>query len=120
MLQQENETLRTRVSELEVINDLFRGRVSELEEHEQQYRQRESAREEEAQRLTAELVEANARSAKLQRTLEQMQQSNGEEKEEEGPARKRARIGTDSESGSHTTSEVDSAKAVDDGTGTLS
>jgi len=31
-LQQQNTTLKTRVSELEVINDLFRGRVHELEQ----------------------------------------------------------------------------------------
>ena len=32
VLQQQNTTLKTRVSELEVINDLFRGRVQELEQ----------------------------------------------------------------------------------------
>jgi len=32
VLQQQNTTLKTRVSELEVINDLFRGRVHELEQ----------------------------------------------------------------------------------------
>ena len=32
-LQQQNTTLKTRVSELEVINDLFRGRVAELEQN---------------------------------------------------------------------------------------
>ncbi|EMF14934.1 uncharacterized protein SEPMUDRAFT_36665 [Sphaerulina musiva SO2202] len=117
----QNETLRTRVSELEVINDLFRGRVSELEHNEQEYRQRENAREEEAQRLTAALAAALARAADLQRVVDEMQQqhlSNGgdkagaeeEQTAEEGPARKKARIGSDS--GADSISKVDSVQGA--------
>lgn len=39
-LRGDNESLRTRVSELEVINDLFRGRVAELERSEADTRSR--------------------------------------------------------------------------------
>ncbi|MCJ1479722.1 hypothetical protein MMC13_008408 [Lambiella insularis] len=39
VLQQQTTTLKTRVSELEVINDLFRGRVHELEQNDRQLRQ---------------------------------------------------------------------------------
>lgn len=46
----QNNALRTRVSELEVINDLFRGRVSELEASEQEARR-------EAEALKRELEE---------------------------------------------------------------
>lgn len=61
-LSQANQVLRTRVSELEVINDLFKGRVTQLE-----------ASEREAQMKVAELEK---RIAELQT---------------EGPVRKKAR-----------------------------
>lgn len=86
----QNVTLRTRVSELEVINDLFRGRVTELEQSENQTKERERAHEEEAQRLTAELATAHARAAELQRKLDELQQTHAET--EDGPARKKAKL----------------------------
>jgi GATA-binding protein len=54
-----NNALRTRVSELEVINDLFKGRVSELETSEQEARQEVEALKREVERLkrgSAEVV----------------------------------------------------------------
>lgn len=70
------QTLRTRVSELEVINDLFRGRVAELEASEQNARRNEHSKVEEARQLSSALDAANARIAEL---------------EAEGPARKKAK-----------------------------
>ncbi|KXT06707.1 hypothetical protein AC578_8532 [Pseudocercospora eumusae] len=97
----QNNTLRTRVSELEVINDLFRGRVSELEASEQDARQKERSKDAEVQRYLAELATAKSRAAELERRLKEF--------EEEGPARKKAR--TDSDSNRDTTSEPGSAVA---------
>lgn len=70
------QTLRTRVSELEVINDLFRGRVAELESSERDARRKELAKAEEAQRLSSALEAASVRIAEL---------------ETEGPARKKSK-----------------------------
>lgn len=52
-----NNALRTRVSELEVINDLFKGRVSELEASEQEARQEVEALKREVERLKKGSVE---------------------------------------------------------------
>lgn len=70
------QTLRTRVSELEVINDLFRGRVAELEASERDARRNELSKAEEAQRLSSALEAASAKIAEL---------------EAEGPARKKSK-----------------------------
>ncbi|PIB00106.1 Transcriptional regulator GZF3 [Cercospora beticola] len=104
----QNVTLRTRVSELEVINDLFRGRVTELEQSENQTKERERAHEEEAQRLTAELATAHARAAELQRQLDELQQTQAETAD--GPARKKTKM--ESENGvDETGPQEDSAQA---------
>lgn len=72
-LSAQNTSLRTRVSELEVINNLFRERVTELETSEQEARRLEiSARESEAQ-LRQELDEIRAREADLKRRLEELE-----------------------------------------------
>ncbi|QIX00406.1 hypothetical protein AMS68_005923 [Peltaster fructicola] len=63
-----NQSLRIRVSELEVINDLFRGRVSELEQAEQAARQAENLQNAEVQRLKTEL---EARDNELKRLREE-------------------------------------------------
>lgn len=52
----QNNSLRTRVSELEVINELFRGRVAELEGAEQAARNAAGQAQEELDRLKAELL----------------------------------------------------------------
>ena len=72
----QNTALKTRVNELEVINDLFRGRVSELENTEQ------GAREREAQ-LRAELEEVKLREVDLKRRLDEY---------DEGPRHKKMRL----------------------------
>lgn len=89
----QNNALRTRVSELEVINDLFRGRVGELEAGEQEARRNERAKDEEVQRLQAELLAASARAADMERRLAELE---GTE-----PVRKRIRTESASVERSH-------------------
>lgn len=79
----QNSHLRTRVSELEVINDLFRGRVGELENSEQDARRAEHAKGEENKRLRADLETANRRVVDMQRRLAEL--------EAQSPARKKTR-----------------------------
>ncbi|KAF2279165.1 uncharacterized protein EI97DRAFT_166258 [Westerdykella ornata] len=69
-LMSQNTHLKTRVNELEVINELFRGRVSELENSES--------------RLKAELDEMRQREADLKRKLDEF--------EAEGPRHKKMRL----------------------------
>ena len=86
-LSTQNQHLRTRVSELEVINDLFRGRVSELEQAEQGARRDAVMKDEEVARYKADLATANMKVADLQKRvaeLESRQQS-------ENTSRKRTR-----------------------------
>lgn len=79
----QNTSLRTRVSELELINDLFRNRVTELESSEQEARRVElGARETEAQ-LRQELNETRQRETDLKRRLDEI---------EEGPRHKKMRL----------------------------
>lgn len=62
----QHSALRTRVSELEVINDLFRGRVGELEGSEREARRAERSLEEDNRRLKADLEMASRRVAELE------------------------------------------------------
>ncbi|KNG49960.1 signal recognition protein [Stemphylium lycopersici] len=73
----QNTALKTRVSEMELINDLFRNRVSELEQSEQSARQTESS-------LRQELEETKQREADLKRRLEEI--------ENESPRHKRMKM----------------------------
>jgi len=76
-----NNSLKTRVSELEVINDLFRGRVQELEASEREARDGKS-------RLQQDLEEALAREANLKRRLEEL----GADTSEVGSATKKLKL----------------------------
>lgn len=77
--------LKTRVSELEVINDLFRGRVAELEAAEA------SAREE-ATRLRSELEASRSREEALKRRVEQLETMVNGEDQDATIERKRVRL----------------------------
>ncbi|KAI9663209.1 MAG: hypothetical protein M1821_008257 [Bathelium mastoideum] len=68
-----NTSLKTRVSELEVINDLFRGRVTELERSEKDARDAEKASNDEVARLSQELEEVQQREQSLKKRLEQLE-----------------------------------------------
>ena len=91
-LSAQNSHLRTRVSELEVINDLFRSRVGELENIEQEARRAANAKEEENRRLGSDLETANRQLAEMQKRVAELEA-------QESPARKRARRSCEDEKG---------------------
>jgi GATA-binding protein len=81
----QNNTLRTRVNELEVINDLFRGRVNELEKSEQDARQELEALKREVESLkrgsaerAVDTVVDGLPDAKRQKTADSNEQENGD------------------------------------------
>lgn len=80
----QNSHLRTRVSELEVINDLFRGRVGELESSEQEARQEANSKHEETERLRSYLDAERRKVDELQKRVSELEA-------EGSPLRKRAR-----------------------------
>jgi GATA-binding protein len=65
----ESTALKTRVSELEVINDLFRGRVAELEASEQEARRQEMLAREGEGKARMDLEEAKRRIDQLESEL---------------------------------------------------
>lgn len=75
VLQQANTTLKTRVSELEVINGLFKGRVQELE------------RAEMTQRMALE--QAHARANDMHRRMEDLEREVSELRRASGPQKRR-------------------------------
>ncbi|KAF2502994.1 hypothetical protein BU16DRAFT_588495 [Lophium mytilinum] len=80
----QNTSLKTRVSELEVINGLFRGRVNELEQSEQNARDNENLARDTEAHLRAELEDTRQREAELKRKLDDL--------ETEGPRHKKIRL----------------------------
>jgi len=62
-------SIKTRVSELEVINDLFRGRVTELEAMEREATRQTKIALEDKERMRMELDEAKRRIEMLEREL---------------------------------------------------
>jgi GATA-binding protein len=83
-----NNQLRTRVSELEVINDLFRGRVAQLEQSEQDARRNEKAKDEEVLRLRTDLEAMQAKAAELEKRLAEIDG----QRDDGGSPRKRQRM----------------------------
>ncbi|WEW57277.1 GATA zinc finger protein 3 [Emydomyces testavorans] len=93
-----NTSLKTRVSELEVINELFRGRVTQLEQSEEASRRSElSVRDSELQ-LRRSLEEAQKREEDLKRKVSELEQVLNECKQNHNgdnpvePDTKRARL----------------------------
>jgi len=87
-LHAQNAHLRTRVSELEVINDLFRGRVGELEQAEHEARRATSVKDTEVEQHKAELEAANASIAELRKRVADLETA-------ATPPRKRTRQAAD-------------------------
>lgn len=83
-----NSSLRTRVNELEVINDLFRGRVAQLE-HELNAKRDEATQTESDNQLRNALHEAERREMDLKRRLDELE---NELKESSGPRAKKMRL----------------------------
>lgn len=69
----QNASLKTRVSELEVINELFRGRVTQLEQDESNARRGEEMRRESEQNLLVRLEESQRRENQLKHRLDDIE-----------------------------------------------
>ena len=72
-LLQANTTLKTRVSELEVINDLFRGRVNELEQSNAHSRRTGAIQRDSETQLRQLLEQSQARENELKRQVEELE-----------------------------------------------
>lgn len=66
----QNAVLKTRVSELEVINELFRGRVAQLEQDEKNAKRGEEMHRESEQNLVVRLQQSQGREDDLKRRLD--------------------------------------------------
>ncbi len=87
-----NAGLKTRVSELEVINELFRGRVTQLEQDEANARRGEEMRRESEHTLRQALDESQRRENQLKRRLDDLEREIGEVREANGPRAKKMRV----------------------------
>ena len=66
-----NASLKTRVSELEVIQELYRGRIQQLEQEEVNRQAQEKSKAEADEQLHAQLAVMNETQAQLQKELEE-------------------------------------------------
>lgn len=87
-----NSSLKTRVSELEVINELFRGRVTQLEQDEANARRGEEMRRESEHSLRLHLEESQRRENQLKRRLDDLEREVTEMQEAAGPRAKKMRV----------------------------
>jgi len=94
----QNSSLKTRVSELEVINELFRGRVTQLEQDEANARRGEEMRRESEAELMRRLDESSRRLEESQRRENQLKhrlddlEREATEMRENAPPAKRLRL----------------------------
>lgn len=87
-----NSSLKTRVSELEVINELFRGRVTQLEQDEANARRGEEMRRDSERVLRQHLEESQRRENQLKRRLDDLEREVSEMREASGPRNKKMRV----------------------------
>ena len=78
-----NNQLKTRVAELELVNDLFRGRVAQLETLEANARQAEVSRRELEAQLRMALEAAGRREDGLKRRVEELERAAGDDDDRE-------------------------------------
>ena len=83
-----NSSLKTRVSELEVINELFRGRVTQLEQDEANARRGEEMRRESETNLIQRLEESQRRENQLKHRLDDLEREYSDAMEGGPPAKK--------------------------------
>jgi len=83
-----NTSLKTRVSELNLINDLFRDRVTQLEQAEDNARRGEALVRESEMDLTRRLDESQRRENQLKRRLDELEQELSELRDGAHPAKK--------------------------------
>ncbi|RDW79608.1 putative gata transcription factor protein [Coleophoma crateriformis] len=88
----QNSSLKTRVSELEVINELFRGRVTQLEQDESNARRGEEMRRESEHNLHVRLEESQRRENQLKRRLDDLEREMSELREASAPRAKKMRV----------------------------
>lgn len=86
-----NNTLKTRVSELEVINDLFRGRVTQLEQADENTRQDEAVQRNAHLQLRQALEQSQQREDSLKRRVDELERQVAELRDLE-PRTKRQRV----------------------------
>lgn len=86
-----NTALKTRVSELELINELFRGRVTQLEQDEANARRGEDMRRESEHALLQRLEESQRRENQLKHRLDTLEEQLGEQRDE-APRAKKMRV----------------------------
>jgi GATA-binding protein len=84
----QNTALKTRVSELEVINGLFSGRVTQLEQDEHNARRGEALSRESEGDLMRRLEESQRRENQLKRRLDDVERELAELRESAHPAKK--------------------------------
>jgi GATA-binding protein len=84
----QNSSLKTRVSELEVINELFRGRVTQLEQDEANARRGEELRRESEATLMQRLEESQRRENQLKHRLDDLEREVLEAKDNAPPSKK--------------------------------
>lgn len=84
----QNSSLKTRVSELEVINELFRGRVTQLEQDEANARRGEEMRRESEADLMRRLEESQRRENQLKHRLDDLEREIIDSKENAPPAKR--------------------------------
>jgi len=87
----ENSSLKTRVSELEVINELFKGRVTQLEQDESNARRGQEYSRESEHKLKQHLEESQRRENQLKRRLDDVERELNELKES-APRAKKMRV----------------------------
>ena len=87
-----NSSLKTRVSELEVINELFRGRVTQLEQDEANARRGEEMRRESEHSLRLHLEESQRRENQLKRRLDDLEREVQEMRDATGHRAKKMRV----------------------------
>jgi GATA-binding protein len=87
-----NSSLKTRVSELEVINELFRGRVTQLEQDEANARRGEEMRRESEHNLRILLEESHRRENMFKKRLDEYEIQLGELRDGTGPPSKKMRL----------------------------
>lgn len=86
-----NTTLKTRVSELEVINDLFRGRVAQLEQADENTRQDEAVQRNAHLQLRQALEQSQQREDSLKRRVDELERQVADSRDSE-PRPKRQRL----------------------------
>lgn len=87
-----NASLKTRVSELDLINELFRGRVAQLEQDEANARRGEDMLRESEHNLKIHLEESQRRENQLKRRLDDLEREVSEMREAGGPRAKKMRV----------------------------